>query len=68
MSDFNSGHDLIVHGFEPRIGLCAGVAESMWDSLSPPPLSLPLPHLRALSLEINKLKEKYSNKIRKEKK
>ena len=25
--DFGSGHDLMVHGFEPRIGLCADSSE-----------------------------------------
>ena len=36
--DFGSGHDLTVHGFEPRVGLCADSAEPAWESLS---LSLP---------------------------
>ena len=40
--DFGSGHDLMVHGFEPLVGLCAHIAEPVWDSLSLP-LSLPLP-------------------------
>ena len=39
-----SGHDLTVHEFEPRIGLCADSVDPAWDSLS-----LPLPH--ALSLK-----------------
>ena len=26
-SDFGSGHDLAVHGFEPHIGLCADSSE-----------------------------------------
>ena len=43
--DFGSGHDLTVHGFEPRVGLCADSAELAWDFLSPSisaPLSLSL--------------------------
>ena len=26
-SDFGSGHDLMVHGFEPHVGLCADNSE-----------------------------------------
>ena len=26
-SDFSSGHGLAVHGFEPRVGLCADSSE-----------------------------------------
>ena len=33
-SDFGSGHDLTVHGFEPQIGIRADSAEPAWDSLS----------------------------------
>ena len=33
--DLGSGHDLTVHGFDPRMGLCADIAEL---SLSAPPL------------------------------
>ena len=52
---FGSGHDLIVHEFEPRIRLCAGSMEPALDSLSPsvsapPPLIL----FNVLSLKINK--------------
>ena len=39
--DLGSGHDLTVHGFKPRVRLCAENAEPAWDSLSLP-LSLPL--------------------------
>ena len=46
---FCSGHDLMVHEFKPRIGLCADSAEPAWDSLSPS-LSLPLPCTLSLSL------------------
>ena len=45
---FRSGHDLMVHEFEPHIELCTGSVEPAWDSLS---LSL------SLSLKINKLKK-----------
>ena len=30
---FGSGHDLTIHGFEPRVGLRADSTESAWDSL-----------------------------------
>ena len=48
-SNFGSGHDLSVGGFEPRVGLCADSSEpgacfGFCVSLSlSPPLSLPLP-------------------------
>ena len=48
--DFGSGHDLTVHGFEPRLGLQADSVELAWDSVSL--LSLPLLH--SFSLKINK--------------
>ena len=38
--DFGSGHDLMICGLEPRVGLCADSAEPAWDILS---LSLSLP-------------------------
>ena len=44
--DFGSGHDLMVRGIEPRVGLCADSVEPAWDFLS---LSL-----LSLSLKINK--------------
>ena len=47
---FSSGHDLTVHEFKPRIGLCTDSVEPAWDSLS---LPLPPPPL----LKINKLKK-----------
>ena len=50
--NFSSGHDSMVHEFEPHIGLCTDNMEPAWTSRSPP-LSLPLPH--SLSLKINKL-------------
>ena len=45
--DFSSGHDLMVHEFQSRIGLCADSVEPAWDfSL---PLSLPLTGLISVS-------------------
>ena len=44
-----SGHDLTVHEFEPRIGLCAGSAEPARDSISALPLLM-----RSHSLSQNK--------------
>ena len=44
VSNFSSGHDLIVHGFKPHIEFCTGSVEPAWDSpsvslsLSAPPL------------------------------
>ena len=46
-SDFGSGHDLKVCGFEPRVGLCA-------DSMALAAASLSALPLLALSLKINK--------------
>ena len=60
---FGSGHDLVVHGFKPRIKLCADSLESAWDSLSSSLLALPPLRLKvslvhvlslSLSLKINK--------------
>ena len=48
----DSDHDLAVHEFEPRIGLCADSAETAWDSLSPL-FSLPFSHSCALSLSLS---------------
>ena len=31
---FSSGHDLMVHGFEPHVWLYSGSAEPAWDSPS----------------------------------
>ena len=50
--DFGSGHDLMVRGIKPHIGLYADSEEPAWDSLTFP-LSLPSPAL-SLSLSINK--------------
>ena len=56
-SDFGSGHELIAHGFEPRIGLCA-------DSSGPEasfrfclPLSLPLPPLSKINKHLKNNKD-----------
>ena len=47
MSDFGSGHDLMVHEFEPHVGLHAAQSlEPALNSVSPS-LSLPLPSLHA---------------------
>ena len=43
--DFISGHDLLLHETELRVGLCADSIEPAWDSLS-----LYAPPLLALSL------------------
>ena len=40
--DLGSGHDLMVHEFEPPVGVCTDSAEPAWDSLSLL-LSLPSP-------------------------
>ena len=29
--DFSSSHGLMVHGIEPRVGLCADSVEPVWD-------------------------------------
>ena len=46
--DLGSRHDLMVHEFKLRVGLCADSTEPAWDSLSPS-ISLPLPSLYSLS-------------------
>ena len=53
MSDFGSGHDLVVRGLEPRIGLCADAPslELASDSVSP---SLSALSLLTRSLSKNK--------------
>ena len=43
---FGSGCDLLVHGFEPHVGLCADNVEPAWDSLS-----LPLAHALPVSVK-----------------
>ena len=56
-SDFSSGHDLTVRGFEPHVGLCADRTEPgahfrfrVFLSLSAPP-PLALARVRSLSLK-----------------
>ena len=49
--DFSSVRDLMGHGVEPHIGLCADNAEAAWDSLSP---SLSAPPLFVHSLSLSK--------------
>ena len=56
--DFGSGHDLMVHGIRPHIGLCAASAKPAWDSLSACPL-LAL----SLALKINKLFKRAYEKL-----
>ena len=54
---FGSGHDLLVHEFEPCVRLHATLStEPAWDSLSPS-LSAPLLLVLSLSLKICKLKK-----------
>ena len=52
-SDFSSGHDITVRGFEPHVRLHPDSGEPAWNSFSP---SLSAPPLLALllSLKINK--------------
>ena len=50
---FGSGHDLLVHEFEPPMGLCADRVEPARDSLS---LSLSLPLSCSLSLSLSQNK------------
>ena len=59
VSDFGSGHDLTVHGFKPRGGLCADSSEAgacfrfrVSNSLSAPPL---LTHCLSLSLPLSNI-------------
>ena len=59
-SDFGSGHDLAVPGFESRVRLCADSLEpeACFRFLSPLPLFLPRSHSVLFFLKINKTKEK----------
>ena len=52
VSNFGSGHDLTVHGFEPRIKLCADSLEPALDSVSPSLSALP-PLVVCLSLSFS---------------
>ena len=49
-ADFGSGHDLAVHGFEPRVGLCADSSEPGACFGFCVSLSLTLPHSCSVSL------------------
>ena len=63
MSDLRSGHDLMVRGFEPRVGLCADIAEpGAWSLLRivSPSLSAPSP-ARALFLCVSKINKHKKN-------
>ena len=65
--DFSSGHDFLVHEFEPHIRLYADGAEPAWDSVS----FCPSP-AHALSLSVSKINKKtlknFLKKILKKKK
>ena len=52
-ADFGSGHDLVAHEFEPRVGLCADGLEPASDSVSPP--SAPPLLTLSLSLSLSKI-------------
>ena len=52
--DFDSGHDLMVCGFKPHVGLHADGAEPAWDSL---PLPLSAHPLLTLSLSLSKINQ-----------
>ena len=52
--DFRSGHDLIVPGLKPHIGLHADSVESAWDSLSPSFSGPPQLTVHSLSLSQDK--------------
>ena len=53
--DLGPGHDLLVHEFEPRAGLCADSGEPVRDPLSP--LSLALTCSLSVSQKQTKLKK-----------
>ena len=57
-SDFRSGHDLTVRGFEPRMGLSAVSTEPALDPLYPLSLPLLLALSLSLSLSLSPLKHK----------
>ena len=53
--DLHLGHELIVRGFEPQVGLYADSSEPAWDSFFPSLSAPPLLMLSlSLSLKINK--------------
>ena len=51
-SDFDSGRDLTVCGFEPRVGLCPDSSEPGACFRFCLPLSLPLPHSCSVSVSL----------------
>ena len=57
---FSSGHDLIVHEFEPCMGLCAHSVAPAWDSHSLPLSLSALPQL-ALSKSIKEKRKARAN-------
>ena len=59
---FDSGHKLIVRGFKPNIGICAGSVEPAWDSFSLS-LSLSAPTVCALSLSLSKINKRKKKSI-----
>ena len=67
--DVGSGHELMIHGFEPRIGFYADSVEPAWDSLSllsfsvPPLPCSPSLSNKPLGLSESLLKTKISCKI-----
>ena len=68
-SDFSSGHDLAVRGFESRVGLCADGSEPgacfkfcVSLSLCPSPA-----HARSLALSLSKINKNVKNFLKKEK-
>ena len=54
MSDFNSGHSLVVHELEPRVGLTAQSLEPASDSVSPS-VSTPPPLILCLALCLSQI-------------
>ena len=63
VTDFSSGHDLAVCGFEPRVGLCADTSEPGGCFKFCLPLSLCPSHAHVLSLSLS-LKNKHQKKIK----
>ena len=63
-SDFSSGHDLTVRGFEPRVGLCADSSEpGACFGLCVSPLSLNLPCSRSVSLCLSIINKHKKNPV-----
>ena len=63
LTSFSSGHHLMIHEFEPRIGFCWQLRA--WSLLWIPclPLSLPLPHSHSASVS-----QKMNKNVKKNKK